>query len=45
MNADRKRDIDSSVDKHCSALSPHERDVLKSFLLENDSLMKDLAIL
>ena len=43
MMTEREQEIDASVDKHCSALSPHERDVLKSFLLENDSLMKDLA--
>ena len=41
----REQEIDSSVDKHCSVLSQHERAVLKSFLLENDSVMKELAIL
>ena len=45
MMTERKQEIDASVDKHCSALSLHERAVFKSFLLENESLMKELAIL
>ncbi|MCK4958300.1 MAG: hypothetical protein KAT00_02850 [Planctomycetes bacterium] len=45
MMSEREKEIDASVDNHCSALSLHERAVFKSFLLENESLMKELATL
>ena len=39
----RRKEIESNVDKHCSILSPQERASFKSFMIENDDLMKKLS--
>lgn len=43
MNDIRVREIETRVDKNCSILSPQERATFKSFMIKNDSLMKELS--
>ena len=43
MDDMRKREIQQSVEKHCSVLTPQERKIFKEFMIENDDLMKELA--
>ena len=43
MNDMRKKEIQQSVEKHCSVLIPQERESFKEFMIENDDLMKELA--
>ena len=43
LTNERKIEIERGVDKHCSILSPKERELFKSFMVENDDLMKSLS--
>ena len=43
MNNMRKKEIQQNVEKHCSVLTPQERESFKEFMIENDDLMKELA--
>lgn len=43
MDETRKKEIQQNVEKHCSVLTPQERESFKEFMIENDDLMKELA--